>query len=46
LNLTSAEKDAIKEFLLSLSGEEVRFDMPKGGKIEYQPLPNWREVKN
>src|SRR3990172_6349324 len=46
LNLTSAEKDAIKEFLLSLSGEEVRFDMPKGVKVEYQPLPNWREVKN
>ena len=46
LNLTSAEKDAIKEFLLSLSGDEIRFDMPKGVKVEYQPLPNWREVKN
>ena len=46
LNLTAGEKDALKEFLLSLSGDPIKFDMPKGGKIEYQPLPNWREVRN
>ncbi|MBI5327491.1 MAG: photosynthetic protein synthase I [Deltaproteobacteria bacterium] len=47
LNLTSAEKGALKEFLLSLSGDAVSIPMPpKGGKIEYQPLPNWKEVRN
>lgn len=47
LNLTGAEKDALKEFLLSLSGDAVSVPMPpKGGKIEYQPFQNWKEVKN
>lgn len=47
LGLTKDEKEALKEFLMSLSGDPVAYEMPKKGeKIEYQPLPNWREVKN
>ncbi|MEK6681989.1 MAG: cytochrome c peroxidase [Nitrospirota bacterium] len=46
LNLTSSEKEAIKEFLLSLSGDPISIPMPKGVKIEYQAIPNWKGVKN
>lgn len=46
LNLTSSEKEALKEFLLSLSGDSITIAMPKGTKIDYQPLSNWKGVKN
>lgn len=47
LGLSSGEKDALKEFLLSLSGDMVTIPMPKKGeKIEYAPIPNWKEVRN
>lgn len=46
LNLSSEEKEALKEFLLSLSGDPVSLPMPKGVKVEYHPLPNWKEVRN
>ncbi len=46
LNLSSSEKEAIKEFLLSLSGEPISIPMPKGVKVEYQAMPNWKGVKN
>ncbi|MBI5875829.1 MAG: photosynthetic protein synthase I [Deltaproteobacteria bacterium] len=47
LGLSSGEKDALKEFLLSLSGDPIAIEMPKAGKkIEYAPVPNWKEVRN
>ncbi len=46
LNLTSGEKEALKEFLLSLSGDPVLIPMPKGVKVEYRPIPKWKEVRN
>jgi len=46
LGLTDGEKGALKEFLLSLSGDPIVISMPKGGKIEYQPIPKWKEAKN
>lgn len=46
LGLSSSEKDALKEFLLSLSGDPITIPMPKGGKVEYQPLANWKTGKN
>jgi cytochrome c peroxidase len=46
LNLNSGEKEALKEFLLSLSGDPISIPMPKGVKVEYQAMPNWKGVKN
>jgi cytochrome c peroxidase len=46
LNLTSSEKESIKEFLMSLSGDPISIPMPKGVKVEYQAMPNWKGVKN
>ncbi len=46
LNLSSDEKGALKEFLLSLSGDPITMPMPKDTKIEYKPLPKWKEVRN
>jgi len=46
LNLNSSEKEALKEFLLSLSGDPISIPMPKGVKVEYQAIPNWKGVKN
>ncbi|MBI5683097.1 MAG: photosynthetic protein synthase I [Deltaproteobacteria bacterium] len=46
LNLSGDEKMALKEFLLSLSGDPITIPMPKGVKIEYKPIPNWKGVKN
>ncbi len=46
LNLTPSEKEALKEFLLSLSGDPITIAMPKGVKIDYQPLTNWKGVTN
>lgn len=46
LGLTGGEKEALKEFLLSLSGDPIVIPMPKGVKVEYQPLPDWKNVKN
>ncbi len=46
LGLTAGEKDALKEFLLSLSGDPIALEMPKGVKVEYKPLPDWKNVRN
>ncbi|HBO83496.1 MAG: hypothetical protein A2073_05440 [Deltaproteobacteria bacterium GWC2_42_11] len=46
LGLTAGEKEALKEFLLNLSGDPITVEMPKGVKVEYQPIPKWKEVKN
>lgn len=46
LNLTAGEKAALKEFLLSLSGDPIKIEMPKGVTVEYKPIPNWRDTKN
>ena len=46
LGLTAGEKEALKEFLLSLSGDPIVIEMPKGGKVEYQPMPDWKKTRN
>ncbi len=46
LGLSASEKEALREFILSLSGDPITIPMPKGVKVEYQPLPNWKGVKN
>lgn len=44
LNLTREEKEALVEFLKSLSGDEIVVDLPK--IPEYQLIKNWRAVNN
>ena len=46
LGLTPDEKGALKEFLLSLSGDSVAIAMPKDVKVDYAPMSNWKEVEN
>ena len=43
LNLTKDEKDAVKEFLLTLSGEEIRMPVPK--VPDYAPMADWQPRK-
>lgn len=44
LRLTQAEKEALVEFLKSLSGEEIVLDPPQ--LPGYRRIENWRRVKN
>jgi cytochrome c peroxidase len=44
LNLSREEKEALVEFLKSLSGDEIVVDLPK--IPEYQLIKNWRAVNN
>jgi len=43
LNLTKDEKEALKEFLLTLSGEEIRMPVPK--VPDYAPMADWQPKK-
>ncbi|MBI5683098.1 MAG: cytochrome-c peroxidase [Deltaproteobacteria bacterium] len=43
LNLTKDEKEALKEFLLSTSGEEIRLPVPK--VPDYAPMADWQPKK-
>lgn len=43
LNLTKDEKEALKEFLLSLSGEEITLPVPK--VPDYAPMADWQPRK-
>ncbi|MBI5286325.1 MAG: cytochrome-c peroxidase [Deltaproteobacteria bacterium] len=43
LNLTKEEKAALKEFLLSTSGEEIRLPVPK--VPDYAPMADWQPKK-
>ncbi len=43
LNLTKDEKDALKEFMLTLSGEEIRMPVPK--VPDYAPMADWQPKK-
>ncbi|MFQ5852130.1 MAG: cytochrome-c peroxidase [Candidatus Binatia bacterium] len=44
LNLSRREREALLEFLKSLSGDEIVVELPK--PPEYQLIKNWRVVKN
>ena len=43
LNLTKEEKESLKEFLLTLSGEEIRLPVPK--VPDYAPMADWQPKK-
>lgn len=43
LNLTKDEKEALKEFLLSMSGEEIKLPVPK--VPDYAPMADWQPKK-
>lgn len=43
LNLTKDEKEALKEFLLATSGEEIRLPVPK--VPDYAPMADWQPKK-
>ncbi len=43
LNLTKDEKEALKEFMLTLSGEEIRMPVPK--VPDYAPMADWQPKK-
>lgn len=43
LNLAKEEKEALKEFLLSTSGEEIRLPVPK--VPDYAPMADWQPKK-
>lgn len=43
LNLSKDEKEALKEFLLSLSGEEITLPVPK--VPDYAPMADWQPKK-
>jgi cytochrome c peroxidase len=45
LGLNSGEKDALKEFLLSLSGDPMNIEAPKID-MDYKPIENWKQAKN
>jgi hypothetical protein len=46
LGLTASEKESLKEFLLSLSGDPISIPMPKGVTVKYDPIPDWKSKKN
>ncbi|MBI5438353.1 MAG: photosynthetic protein synthase I [Nitrosomonadales bacterium] len=46
LGLTTDEKGALKEFLLSLSGDPIVIPMPKGVTVKYDPIPDWKNNPN
>ena len=43
LNLTKDEKEALKEFLLTTSGEEIRLPVRK--VPDYAPMADWQPKK-
>jgi cytochrome c peroxidase len=43
LNLTKEEKENLKEFLLTFSGEEIKFPVPK--VPDYAPMADWQPKK-